>query len=110
MTDQFDDMEFVEEEEDLEVEEELEDEFDEEFEIVDNFLEGDERTVTIRTSGASVSVPWEEGITLQEAFDQTDLVLRTRADFYLDNNTIEMETVLPAGAVVTAIGATQKGG
>jgi hypothetical protein len=73
-------------------------------------LEGDERTVTIRTSGSSEVVPWREGMTLEDAFNHTGLVMRARADFYLDNATINMGTVLPAGAVVTAIGATQKGG
>ena len=71
---------------------------------------GDERTVTIRTSGKSEVVAWREGITLQEAFEATNFLMNTRTDFYLDNATIEMDTVLPAGAVVTAIGATQKGG
>lgn len=80
------------------------------FETPANELEGDARTVTIRTSGGSTSVPWSEGITLEEAFQNTSLVMRTRADFYLDDAQIEMGTVLPAGAVITAIGATQKGG
>jgi len=79
-------------------------------EIEEGSLEGDDRTVTIRTSGHSEVIPWNEGITLQEAFDATNLLMRARTDFYLDNATIEMGTVLPAGAVVTAIGATVKGG
>ena len=79
-------------------------------EIEETSFEGDERTVTIRTSGHSEVVPWDEGMTLAEAFDSTSLVMRARTDFYLDNATIGMDTVLPAGAVVTAIGATQKGG
>ena len=82
---------------------------DAEFEFA-NPLEGDERAVTIRTSGRSEVVPWEEGLTLEEAIRGANLVLQTRAVFYLDDNEIGMETVLPAGAVVTAIGATQKGG
>jgi len=81
------------------------------FDIADeNSLEGDERTVTIRTSGSSEVVPWREGLTMGEAFESTGLLMRTRTDFYLDNAVIDMNTVLPAGAVVTAIGATQKGG
>lgn len=85
-------------------------EFEEEFALVQNELEGDERTVTIRTGGTSEIVPWREGMTLEDAFNDTNLVMRARTDFYLDDATIEMGTVLPSGAVVTAIGATQKGG
>ncbi len=99
MTQEFDVPEF----------DELDERFDE-FEFEENELEGDERTVTIRTSSSSEVVPWREGMTLEDAFNQSNLVMRTRADFYLDNVVIEMDTVLPAGAVVTAIGATQKGG
>ena len=76
----------------------------------ENPLEGDERAVTIRTSGGSQSVPWEEGITLEEAVNEANLVLQTRTAFYLEDNEIEMGTVLPAGSTITAIGATQKGG
>jgi len=81
-----------------------------EFDLEENELEGDERTVTIRTSGSAQVIPWREGITLAEAFEESGLLMRARTDFYLDNAVIDMDTVLPAGAVVTAIGATQKGG
>jgi len=87
----------------------LEENFDE-FEFEENELEGDDRTVTIRTSSSSEVVPWREGMTLEDAFNLTNLVMRARTDFYLDNVIVEMDTVLPAGAVITAIGATQKGG
>lgn len=87
----------------------LEENFDE-FEFEESELEGDDRTVTIRTSSSSEVVPWREGMTLEDAFNLTNLVMRARTDFYLDNVIIDMDTVLPAGAVVTAIGATQKGG
>jgi len=76
----------------------------------ENELEGDDRTVTIRTSGSSEVLAWNEGMTLEQAIQEAGLLLRTRSDFYLDNASIGMDTVLPAGAVVTAIGATQKGG
>lgn len=99
MTQEFDTPEF----------DEMDDNLDE-FEFEENELEGDERTVTIRTSSSSEVVPWREGITLEDAFNLTNLVMRARTDFYLDNTVIDMDTVLPAGAVVTAIGATQKGG
>jgi hypothetical protein len=107
MSEQFDSPEFAVPEIEEEEEEVL---FDDEFDIEENFLEGDERTVTIRTSGATEVVPWREGMTLEDAFNDTNLVMRARTDFYLDNAIIEMSTVLPAGAVITAIGATQKGG
>jgi len=99
MTHEFDVPEFDELDEDLD-----------EFEFEENELEGDERTVTIRTSSSTEVVPWREGMTLEDAFNLTNLVMRARTDFYLDNAVIGMDTVLPAGAVVTAIGATQKGG
>jgi hypothetical protein len=102
MTQEFDTPEFLPEEE--------EEQFDDGFNIEEEFLAGDERTVTIRTSGSTEVIPWSEGMTLEDAFNDTNLVMRARADFYLDNAIITMDTVLPAGAVITAIGATQKGG
>ena len=83
---------------------------EEEFETEPNPLEGDMRAITIRNTSGSEIIPWREGMTLADAIQAGNLVLRAQADFYLDDVAISMDTVLPAGAVVTAIGASQKGG
>lgn len=89
-----------------EIAEELED-FDLESEAL---MEGDERVVTIRYSGDSDAVPWEEGLTLEQALTIANTNLSTRSKFFMNDVELEMDTVLPAGATVVAVGASQKGG
>lgn len=90
--------------EELDFEEEFEEELAEEEIVVDPT-----RVITLRTSGGETRyIPADDPLTLSQVKNLSGLAFGA-VQFYMNANVIDDATVVPVGAVVTAIGNVKGG-